>query len=147
MQQPRDGLTLRSLHIVSIHKIIIRKAQSPRKALHQFLRHSLDLPHKAERGVLKSRQGILGEPFPFHVGAELHLITLFVVCYAVGGADLGILLPAGVGGGGEGDFGFDVVGEREEAGGLGEDGVDFGGADAVVDDAEEADVFGGGDEF
>lgn len=60
---------------------------------------------------------------------------------------MGVLLPAGVVGGGEGDKRFGGGGEGEKALGLGEDGGDEGGGDVVVGDAEEADVFGGGDEL
>ena len=95
--------------------------------------------HELERRGLEVRQRGVGEPFPIHIGPELHLVGFLAVGGPCGRSDLGVLLPAGIVG--ERDCGFDFVREREEAGRPSESLVDGGDWDAVVSDAEETDFF------
>jgi hypothetical protein len=78
-----------------------------------------------------------------HTGAELHLVGLLSVYCTCGRPDLGILLPSGIVLRREGDAGFEVVGLVKEASRLVEDAVHGVPRDAMVDDAEKADILGG----
>jgi len=87
--------------------------------------------HEFQTAIFESREGGFGEPETGHVGAELHLVALFLVGCAGGRADLRLGFPTGVFGR-EGDEGFGGGGEGEEGLREGEDGVDGGEGDAVV---------------
>jgi hypothetical protein len=154
VQQPQHALGLGVAGVVELDEVVVGEPQSAREAEHQLLADGLHAVHEALARLLEPGQVLVAHPQALlafrgggdHVLAELQLVRLLDVGRAGGGSDLGHLLVADVlrvprhGG-------LDGVRQGEEGLGGAEDGVLLRLGDAMVDDGEEADVFGRVDEL